>query len=114
LGTASGDGTVIVVVRFATAVQATRGISMKITTTLAVAAGLAALTACNNNPQENKADNIEANAENSADLIEANAANAADNLQANAENTADAVRNAGDNTADAVRNSADNATTNNH
>jgi len=55
---------------------------MKITTTLAVAVGLAGLAACNQSPTENKADQIEANAEN----------------------TADAVRNAGDNTADAVRN----------
>jgi len=51
---------------------------MKITTTLAVAAGLAALAACNQTPAENTADNIEANAENSADMIEANGANAAD------------------------------------
>jgi hypothetical protein len=98
--------------RFASAVLSIRGLLMKITTTLAAAAGLAALSACNNTPKENVADNIEANAENTADMIEANGANVADNVEANAQNTADAVREAGDNTADAVRNSADNSATN--
>ena len=58
---------------------------MKILTTLGLAVGLAALSACNQSPRENAADNIEANAEN----------------------TADQVRNGGDQNADAVRNSAD-------
>ena len=58
---------------------------MKITTTLAVAIGLAALAGCNKSAQESKADNIEANAENKAD----------------------AIRAAGENKADAVRDSAD-------
>jgi hypothetical protein len=85
-----------------------RGFSnMKTTTVLAIALGLGSLAACNKNPNEQVADNIEANAENTADTIEANADNAADNMQANAENTADQVRNAGENKADAVRNSAD-------
>ena len=69
---------------------------MKTTTVLAIALGIGALAACKQSPQENTADNIEANAENTADTIEANADNAADNLQANAENTADAVRNSAD------------------
>ena len=70
---------------------------MKIITGLSVAVGLAALSACNQSPQEQKADNIEANAENVADNIEANSENVTDNMQANAENAADAVRNTGNN-----------------
>ena len=58
---------------------------MKTTTVLAIALGIGALAACKQSPQENTADNIEANAEN----------------------TADAVRNEGEQKADAVRNSAD-------
>ena len=69
---------------------------MKTTTVLAIALGLGSLAACNKSPQEQTADNIEANAEN-----------VADNIEANAENTADAVRNAGETKADAVRNGAD-------
>lgn len=80
---------------------------MKIGTTLAIAVGLAALAACNKSPQENAADNIEANADNVADNITANAENVAENIQANAENQADAIRNSGDN-------AASNATTNSH
>ena len=80
---------------------------MKITTTLAVAVGLAALAACNQGANEQKADNIEANAENQADTIEANAENVTDNMQANAENAADTVRAEGENAADATRNGAD-------
>ena len=80
---------------------------MKIITTLATAAGLAALAACNSSPQENAADNIEANAENTADMIEANGANVAENVEANAQNTADQVRAEGENAADATRNGAD-------
>ena len=41
---------------------------MKITTTLAVAVGLLGLAACKQSPTENKADQIEANAENTADI----------------------------------------------
>ena len=69
---------------------------MKITTTLAVAVGLAALAACNQSPKEDAADNIEAN----ADVM-------AENLEANADNAADATRAAGEENADAVRNGAD-------
>ena len=87
---------------------------MKLTTTLAIALGVTALTACNSSPKEQAADNIEANAENVADNIEANADdvpgvtlndaadNAADSARANGEAKADAVRN----TADADGNSA--------
>ncbi len=48
---------------------------MKTTTVLAIALGLGSLAACNKSPQEQTADNIEANAENTADTIEANADN---------------------------------------
>ena len=77
---------------------------MKTTTVLAIALGIGALAACKQSPQEQTADNIEANAENTADTIEANADNASENMQANAENSADAVRNAGE---QKVRNAAD-------
>ena len=68
----------------------------KITTAFAVALGAAALAACNQSPQEQAADNIEANAENVADTIEANAENAADTVRAEGENAADATRNGAD------------------
>jgi hypothetical protein len=80
---------------------------MKTTTILAIALGLGSLAACNKSPQEQTADNIEANAENTADTIEANADNASDMMQANADNTADMVRNEGEQKADTVRNNAD-------
>ena len=51
---------------------------MKTTTILAIALGLGSLAACNKSPQEQTADNIEANADNTADTMEANADNAAD------------------------------------
>ena len=76
---------------------------MKITTALAIALGVTALTACNNTPKEQAADNIEANAENSADMIEENG----DAMEANADNSADAVRVEGEANADAVREGAD-------
>jgi len=79
----------------------------KISTAFAVALGVAALAACNQSPQEQAADNIEANAENVADTIEANAEAVTDNMQANAENAADTVRAEGENAADATRNGAD-------
>ena len=75
---------------------------MKLTTTLAIALGIGALAACNQSPQEEAADNIEANAENVADTIEANAENAADAIEANADNAADEVRAEGENAADAA------------
>ncbi len=79
----------------------------KISTAFAVALGAAAHAACNQSPQEQAADNIEANAENVADTIEANAENVTDTMQANAENAADTVRAEGENAADATRNGAD-------
>ena len=71
---------------------------MKITTTLAVAVGLAALAACNKSPQENAAENITDTANNTAE-----------NITENAENKADAVKNAAENKAEAVKNAADNS-----
>src|SRR5689334_16573504 len=90
--------------RFAAAVDFTGVSSMKITKTLAVAFGLAALAACNKqSPQENAADNIEANGEN-----------VAENIQANASNEAAAVKNQAENKADAVRKSASNSSGNSY
>ena len=79
----------------------------KISTAIAVAFGAAALAACNQSPQEQAADNIEANAENTADVIESNTENAADLVEENGQNAADEVRAAGENAADQVRNDAD-------
>jgi hypothetical protein len=80
----------------------------KILTALAVAAGLTALSACNQSPQEQAADNIEANAENIADNLEEAADNTAmESTEDNLENAADATREAGENAADEVRNGAD-------
>jgi hypothetical protein len=75
---------------------------MKITTTLAVAVGLAALAGCNKTAPEQNADNIEANADVAVENIEANADAAIDNITANADNAADATKAAGDNAADAA------------
>ena len=81
---------------------------MKTTTVLAIALGIGALAACKQSPQENTADNIEANAENTADAIEANADNVPGvTVNDTADNAADAVRAEGENAADAVRNGAD-------
>jgi hypothetical protein len=79
----------------------------KISTAVAIALGVAALAACKQSPNEQAADNIEANAENTADTIEANAENQADVIQENAENAADQVRAEGENAADATRNGSD-------
>ena len=74
-----------------------------------VAAGLAALAACNNNtPQEQAADNIEANAEARADNLEEMADNATSEAREDSlENQADRVREQGEEKADATRSSAD-------
>src|SRR5688572_23596342 len=97
-----------VAVRFVPAVFINQGIIMKITTTLAVAAGLAALAACNQSPQEQTADNIEANAEMTADNLEEMADETAnDATEENLENAADATREAGEENADATREGAD-------
>jgi hypothetical protein len=90
--------------RFALAVRQHREKRMKLTTTLAVAVGLAALAACKQTPQENAADNVEANAENVAENIEANASNVAENIQANADNAADNVQANAENAAEDIRN----------
>ena len=50
----------------------------KISTTFAVALGAAALAACNQSPQEQAAENIEANAENAAAEVRAEGENAAE------------------------------------
>jgi len=86
-----------------------RGMPMKITTTLAVAIGLAALAACNKSPQENAAENITDTANNTAENITETANNTAENITENAENKADAVKNAAENKAEAVKNAADNS-----
>jgi hypothetical protein len=94
--------------RFAAAADNIRGKPVKLTSTLAIAVGLAGLAACNNQtPQENAADQIEANTENTADMIESNGSNAAEAVEANAQNAAEDVRAAGENTADQIRNGAD-------
>ncbi len=80
---------------------------MKTTTILAIAFGVGALSACNNTPAEQAADNIEQNAEDTADMIEENADAGTDAMEANADATADAVRTEGEVKADAVRTGAD-------
>jgi len=77
---------------------------MKIKTALVIATGLVGLAACNSSPTEQKADNIEANAEATADNFEEAADNATtENGEDALENKADAVREAGDNAAEDVR-----------
>jgi len=85
-----------------------RGTQMKTTTILAIALGLGSLAACNKNPQEQAADNYEANVDNAADQMQENVGNAADEMTANAENASDAMKSAADNQADAMKNAADN------
>src|SRR4030095_13290260 len=80
---------------------------MRLTTVLAVAAGLGALAACEHTPQEQAADNIEANAEATADNLEEAADNASTEATEDAlENKADATREAGEEKADATREGA--------
>lgn len=77
---------------------------MKKTFVFGAVVGLAALSACNNSPREQAADNIEANAESVADNLEEAADNAATPAAADAlENQADAVRNVGDAKAEDMR-----------
>lgn len=67
-------------------------------------ASLAALSACNNTPREQTADNIEANSEAVADNLEDAADDATTaNGEAMLENKADAVRATGQNQAEDVR-----------
>jgi hypothetical protein len=85
-----------------------RGKQMKTITILAIALGLGSLTACNKSPQEQAADNYEANVDNSADQMEANVDNSADQMTANADNASDAMKAAADNKSDQMKNAADN------
>ena len=81
---------------------------MKIIATIAVTLGLGALAACSQSAQEQKADNIEANAEMTADNLEAAAGDVGNEaVEQNLENQADATRAAGEQAADSVRNGAD-------
>ena len=66
---------------------------MKKTTILAIALGLGSLAACNKSPQQQAADNYEANADNAADA-----------MKSAADNKSDAMKNAADNKADAIKN----------
>ena len=73
---------------------------MKKMTLLAVAAGIAALAACNKSPQDQAADNIQANADAVADNLDAAADNAtSDAAKDNLQNQADATRAVGENQA---------------
>src|SRR5690242_7662502 len=85
-----------------------RGKLMKTTTVLAIALGLGSLAACNKSPQQEAADNYEANVDNAADQMEANVGNAADAMTANAENASDAMKDTAENKADAMKAAADN------
>ena len=77
---------------------------MKKMSVLAAVAGLVALSACNNSPREQAADNIEANAESVADNLEDAADNASTTAGADAmENQADVTRNVGDQQAEDMR-----------
>jgi hypothetical protein len=85
-----------------------REINVRKLTILAVAAGLGSLAACNQSAQEQKADNIEENAEATADNLEEAADNATTEAGEDAlENQADATRSAGEQNADATRDGAD-------
>ena len=84
--------------------SANRGLYMKKTFVIAMAAGLVSLSACNSSPTEQAADNIESNTEAVADNLE----DAADNVgndaaEASLENKADAVRATGQNQAEDMR-----------
>jgi hypothetical protein len=74
---------------------------MKKAFVIALATGLALLSACNSSPREQTADNIESNTEAVADNLEDDAGN--DAAEARLENKADAVRATGQNQADDMR-----------
>jgi hypothetical protein len=81
---------------------------MKIAAAVALALGVSALAACNQSPQEEAADNIEANAEMTADNMEEMADNATtESAEDSLENQADATREAGEEAADANRSGMD-------
>jgi hypothetical protein len=74
---------------------------MKKAFVIAMAVGLASLSACNSSPREQAADNIESNTEAVADNLEDAADNVSnDAAEASLENKADAVRATGQNQAD--------------
>ena len=81
-----------------------KGVSMRILTQGAIAAGLLALTACGTQtPAENAADNVESMAENQSDMLEGMADNTSNEVLSDSlENQADAVEDAGENRADAI------------
>src|SRR5574338_601317 len=82
---------------------------MRISRSLAVAAGLVALAACNKkSPEQNQASQIEANAQNEAENVTAAGSNEAANILNSAENRAGAVKNEASNEAAAIKNSAEN------
>ncbi len=69
-----------------------------------IVVGVLALTACNNTPREQAADNVEANAEAVADNLEDAADDVSnDAVEANLENAAEAVRATGENQAEDLR-----------
>ena len=70
---------------------------------LSAVASLAALSACNNSPKEQAADNIEANADAAADNLEAAADNTTGAAAEALDNQADATRALGDNQAEDMR-----------
>ena len=77
---------------------------MKKILVLSAVASLVALSACNNSPREQAADNIEANADAAADNLEAAADNTTnDTASAVLDNKADATRAMGDNQAEDMR-----------
>ena len=67
---------------------------MKITTALAIALGLGALAACNNQAQNNAAENLEVNADNMGGTMDMNAT---ENVDMNAPSTDMNDMNMGDN-----------------
>ena len=77
---------------------------MKKTFAAVAAVSLIALSACNNTPREQAADNIEANAEMTADNLEDMAGNTSNTaMEAGLQNQADSTRAMGDNMADDMR-----------
>jgi cell division septum initiation protein DivIVA len=70
----------------------------------AIGAGILALSACNNTPAENAADNLVENTEAVADNMVDNAEAVADNMTANAEAVADNMTDANTTDANAATN----------
>jgi hypothetical protein len=81
---------------------------VKALSTAALGLGILGLAACNQSAREQKADNIEVNAEAKADNLEQAAGNATNDVREDAlQNQADKVRERGEEKADATRSSAD-------